>query len=195
MRRKRDLDPHEAAEILGGGVNVFARYENGKTKRPLALVKLLKVLENPRDLRNEIRSRPGSPRPSGRNPTGPTPYRVPQVPEPVAQGDPKVRERARGGGSGGLDEVAASRALRQGPEQHLGHGVRDPGPGEGLGIRPFVEPRWHSWDCSALAARTKTHLKYRPARSTRRVATGRWRIIRAIPSPRRPRSRCPTHSS
>ncbi len=27
--------------IFGGGVNAFSRYENGKTKPPLALVKLL----------------------------------------------------------------------------------------------------------------------------------------------------------
>jgi HTH-type transcriptional regulator/antitoxin MqsA len=37
-----------AAEIFGGAVlNAFSRYENGKTKPPLALVKLLKVLDCP----------------------------------------------------------------------------------------------------------------------------------------------------
>ena len=46
----------EAAEIFGGGVNAFSRYENGKTKPPLALVKLLKVLERHPDLLNEIRT-------------------------------------------------------------------------------------------------------------------------------------------
>ena len=39
-----------------GGVNAFSRYENGKTKPPLALVKLLKVLERHPDLLNEVRT-------------------------------------------------------------------------------------------------------------------------------------------
>ncbi len=46
----------QAAEIFGGGVNAFSRYENGKTKPPLALVKLLKVLERHPDLLNEVRA-------------------------------------------------------------------------------------------------------------------------------------------
>ena len=37
VRKKLKLDQREAAEIFGGGVNVFSRYENGKTKPPLAL--------------------------------------------------------------------------------------------------------------------------------------------------------------
>jgi HTH-type transcriptional regulator/antitoxin MqsA len=49
------LDQREAAEIFGGGVNAFSRYENGKTKPPLALVKLLKVLERHPDLLAEIK--------------------------------------------------------------------------------------------------------------------------------------------
>ena len=49
-------DPREAGEIFGGGVNAFSRYENGKTKPPLALVKLLKVLDRHPDLLAEIRS-------------------------------------------------------------------------------------------------------------------------------------------
>lgn len=56
VRRKLDLDQREAAEIFGGGVNAFSRYENGKTKPPLALVKLLKVLERHPDLLNEVRA-------------------------------------------------------------------------------------------------------------------------------------------
>ena len=56
VRRKLDLDQREAAEIFGGGVNAFSRYENGKTKPPLALVKLLKLLERHPDLLNEVRS-------------------------------------------------------------------------------------------------------------------------------------------
>jgi HTH-type transcriptional regulator/antitoxin MqsA len=56
VRKKLALDQREAAEIFGGGVNAFSRYENGKTKPPLALVKLLKVLERHPDLLNEIRT-------------------------------------------------------------------------------------------------------------------------------------------
>jgi HTH-type transcriptional regulator/antitoxin MqsA len=56
VRKKLSLDQREAAEIFGGGVNAFSRYENGKTKPPLSLVKLLKVLERHPDLLNEIRT-------------------------------------------------------------------------------------------------------------------------------------------
>lgn len=56
VRKKLDLDQREAGEIFGGGVNAFSRYENGKTKPPLALVKLLKVLERHPVLLAEVRS-------------------------------------------------------------------------------------------------------------------------------------------
>jgi HTH-type transcriptional regulator/antitoxin MqsA len=56
VRRKLDLDQREAADIFGGGVNAFSRYENGKTKPPLALVKLLSLLDRHPDLLDEIRS-------------------------------------------------------------------------------------------------------------------------------------------
>jgi HTH-type transcriptional regulator / antitoxin MqsA len=56
VRKKLALDQREAAEIFGGGVNAFSRYETGKTKPPLALVKLLKVLDRHPDLLNEIRT-------------------------------------------------------------------------------------------------------------------------------------------
>jgi HTH-type transcriptional regulator/antitoxin MqsA len=55
VRKKLDLDQREAAEIFGGGVNAFSRYENGKTKPPLALVKLLKVLDRHPELLPEVR--------------------------------------------------------------------------------------------------------------------------------------------
>ncbi|WP_298128867.1 type II toxin-antitoxin system MqsA family antitoxin [Ferrovum sp.] len=55
VRKKLDLDQRQTAEIFGGGVNAFSRYENGKTKPPLALVKLLRVLERHPDLPNEVR--------------------------------------------------------------------------------------------------------------------------------------------
>ena len=56
IRKKLALDQREAAEIFGGGVNAFSRYENGKTKPPLALVKLLQVLDRHPDLLAEIRT-------------------------------------------------------------------------------------------------------------------------------------------
>ena len=57
VRKKLALDQREAAAIFfGGGVNAFSRYENGKTKPPLALVKLLKVLDRHPDPLAEIRA-------------------------------------------------------------------------------------------------------------------------------------------
>lgn len=56
VRKKLALDQREAAELFGGGVNAFSRYENGKTKPPLALVKLLKVLDRHPELLGEVRS-------------------------------------------------------------------------------------------------------------------------------------------
>lgn len=56
VRKKLNLGQKEAADIFGGGVNAFSRYENGKTKPPLALVKLLKVLDRHPELLNEIRA-------------------------------------------------------------------------------------------------------------------------------------------
>ncbi|SEN85559.1 type II toxin-antitoxin system MqsA family antitoxin [Brachymonas denitrificans] len=56
VRKKLDLDQREAAEIFGGGVNAFSRYETGKTKPPLALIKLLKLLDRHPDLLAEVRA-------------------------------------------------------------------------------------------------------------------------------------------
>ena len=56
VRKKLGLDQREAATIFGGGVNAFSRYENGKTKPPVALVKLLTVLDRHPDLLKEIRA-------------------------------------------------------------------------------------------------------------------------------------------
>jgi HTH-type transcriptional regulator / antitoxin MqsA len=56
VRKKLDLDQREAGEIFGGGVNAFSRYENGKTKPPVALVKLLKVLDRHPELLGEVRA-------------------------------------------------------------------------------------------------------------------------------------------
>ena len=56
VRKKLALDQREAAAIFGGGPNAFSRYENGKTKPPLALVKLLMVLDRHPNLLNEVRA-------------------------------------------------------------------------------------------------------------------------------------------
>ena len=56
VRKKLDLGQREAAEIFGGGINAFSRYENGKTKPPLALVKLLKLLDRHPELLTEVRA-------------------------------------------------------------------------------------------------------------------------------------------
>lgn len=56
VRKKLALDQREAAEIFGGGVNAFSRYETGRTKPPLALVKLLKLLDRHPDLLEEIKA-------------------------------------------------------------------------------------------------------------------------------------------
>lgn len=55
VRKKLDLDQREAAEIFGGGINAFSRYENGKTKPPMALIKLLRVLDRHPELLPEVR--------------------------------------------------------------------------------------------------------------------------------------------
>ena len=56
VRKRLDLDQRQAGQIFGGGVNAFSRYETGKTKPPLALVKLLKVLDRHPDLLEEVRA-------------------------------------------------------------------------------------------------------------------------------------------
>jgi len=56
VRKKLDLGQREAAEIFGGGINAFSRYENGKTKPPLALVKLFKLLDGHPDLLDEVKA-------------------------------------------------------------------------------------------------------------------------------------------
>jgi HTH-type transcriptional regulator/antitoxin MqsA len=56
VRKKLKLDQLETAKIFGGGVNAFSRYETGKTKPPLALVKLVKMLDRHPDLLNGVRT-------------------------------------------------------------------------------------------------------------------------------------------
>jgi HTH-type transcriptional regulator/antitoxin MqsA len=56
VRKKLQLDQKEAGEIFGGGVNAFSRYENGKTKPSLALIKLLRVLDKHPELLPEVKA-------------------------------------------------------------------------------------------------------------------------------------------
>jgi HTH-type transcriptional regulator/antitoxin MqsA len=56
VRKKLELDQRQAADIFGGGINAFSRYENGKTKPPLALVKLLRILDRHPNLLDEVRA-------------------------------------------------------------------------------------------------------------------------------------------
>jgi HTH-type transcriptional regulator / antitoxin MqsA len=55
VRKKLGLDQQEASTLFGGGVNAFSRYETGKTKPPLALVRLFQILDLRPDLLSEIK--------------------------------------------------------------------------------------------------------------------------------------------
>ncbi len=55
VRKKLKLDQREAATIFGGGANAFSRYETGKAQPPVALVKLLQVLDRHPKLLAEVR--------------------------------------------------------------------------------------------------------------------------------------------
>ena len=45
VRKKLKLTQAEAATIFGGGINAFSRYEKGRTRPPLSLVNLFKILD------------------------------------------------------------------------------------------------------------------------------------------------------
>jgi HTH-type transcriptional regulator/antitoxin MqsA len=55
VRKKLALDQKQAADIFGGGVNAFSRYETGKTKPPRALVQLLRILDRHPEQLDELR--------------------------------------------------------------------------------------------------------------------------------------------
>jgi len=59
VRQKLKLDQRQAADLFGGGVNAFSRYESGKVKPPLALVQLFRLLDRHPDLIGEL-ARPAS---------------------------------------------------------------------------------------------------------------------------------------
>jgi HTH-type transcriptional regulator/antitoxin MqsA len=54
VREQLNLTQQQAAKVFGGGPNAFSRYESGKTKPPVALVKLFRVLNKHPDLYREI---------------------------------------------------------------------------------------------------------------------------------------------
>lgn len=54
VREQFKLTQQQAAKVFGGGPNAFSRYESGKTKPPVALVKLFQVLNKHPDLFEEI---------------------------------------------------------------------------------------------------------------------------------------------
>ena len=56
VRKKLQLDQQQAGEIFGGGPNAFSRYETGKNKPSVALIKLLKVLDRHPELFDEIKA-------------------------------------------------------------------------------------------------------------------------------------------
>ena len=56
VRQRFKLTQQQAAKVFGGGTNAFSRYESGKTKPPLALVKLFRILDKHPDLFQEVSS-------------------------------------------------------------------------------------------------------------------------------------------
>ena len=58
VRKKLGLDQREAAAIFGGGTNAFSRYETGRARPPVALVKLLRILDRHPELLAEVRAMP-----------------------------------------------------------------------------------------------------------------------------------------
>lgn len=56
VRKKLDLDQKEAGRVFGGGDNAFSRYERGRAKPPVALIKLLALLDRHPELLFEVSS-------------------------------------------------------------------------------------------------------------------------------------------
>ena len=56
VRQRFKLTQQQAAKVFGGGANAFSRYESGKTKPPLSLVKLFRILDKHPDLFQEVAS-------------------------------------------------------------------------------------------------------------------------------------------
>ena len=54
VRQQLHLTQQQAGRVFGGGPNAFSRYESGKTKPPVALIKLFEVLHRHPELFREI---------------------------------------------------------------------------------------------------------------------------------------------
>ncbi len=54
IRKKLGLSQRKAAELTGGGVNAFSRYENGKAKPVPAVINLFRLLDKHPELIEEI---------------------------------------------------------------------------------------------------------------------------------------------
>jgi HTH-type transcriptional regulator/antitoxin MqsA len=54
VRKKLRLNQKQAGDVFGGGSNAFSRYETGKAKPPVSLVKLLHVLDRHPELLTEV---------------------------------------------------------------------------------------------------------------------------------------------
>lgn len=72
IRKRLGLSQRRAAEIFGGGINAFSRYERGEVEPPRSLVKLLQLLGDHPELLGEIQT---PPRPAKIAPRGSTPLR------------------------------------------------------------------------------------------------------------------------
>jgi HTH-type transcriptional regulator/antitoxin MqsA len=59
VRERLNLTQQEAARVFGGGPNAFSRYESGKTKPPVALVKLFQLLDRHPEFYREISGKKG----------------------------------------------------------------------------------------------------------------------------------------
>lgn len=55
IRKRLKLTQKEAAEIAGGGVNAFSRYERGKARPVAAVINLFRLLDKHPELLNELR--------------------------------------------------------------------------------------------------------------------------------------------
>lgn len=55
VRKRLNLDQRQAAEIFGGGVNAFSRYETGRVAPPRPLVLLFKMIDKHPELFEELK--------------------------------------------------------------------------------------------------------------------------------------------
>ncbi|KAG6328247.1 hypothetical protein ID866_10842 [Astraeus odoratus] len=55
VRKRLNLDQRQAAEIFGGGVNAFSRYETGRVSPPRPLVLLFKALDKHPEIFEELK--------------------------------------------------------------------------------------------------------------------------------------------